>query len=231
MSKARNRALREARGEFIAFLDDDDEWLPTKLEKQIQLFRRSPPEVGLVYAGFTKVDDKGRVLRQYDPDHRGEVHQEVLRGCFLLPLTAVVRKECFDAVGFFDQTLEYGEDWDMFIRISSRYQFDFVPERLALYYRHEDSYHGDMLRPMASKERIVQRHISEMSSQSLAYNYHWLGVNYYLEGQLPLAFRFEVKSIATRPSTESLLAFALFFTGKRNFRSVLRATGRSWEDG
>jgi glycosyltransferase involved in cell wall biosynthesis len=231
MSKARNRALSEARGRYIAFLDDDDEWLPMKLEKQMDLFAKLPPEVGLVYAGFTKIDDSGKVVRQYDPSFQGDVYQEALRACFLIPLTAVVRKECFDSLGTFDDTLEFGEDWDMWIRIASRYRFGFVPERLALYYRHGDSYKGDMLRPMASKERILKRHMGEMSRSTLAYNYHWLGVNYFLEGQLKKAIHFQSKAIAVQPRPSYVLALLLFPLGNKGFRAILRATGRSWEDG
>ena len=135
-SAARNNGITHARGEYIAFLDDDDLWHPTKLEKQLRILEESP-EVGLVYTWVEFINEQGQST--------GKIFQECVEGNVWRELTAhnlvecgsvpLVRKSCFETCGMFDLNIgSFIEDWDMWLRIANKYSFGVVKEVL-VYYR------------------------------------------------------------------------------------------------
>lgn len=129
---AKNRGVKETRGEFIAFLDADDRWLPTKLAKQIPLFEA--PRTAVVYTEIGCMDENGNPLvhgktRRY----RGRVTEPLLLENFVPYVTTVVRRGAFEEVRGFDQAIDMGIDWDLWLRISVRHEFDFVDEELTQY--------------------------------------------------------------------------------------------------
>jgi glycosyltransferase involved in cell wall biosynthesis len=130
---AKNHGVREARGEHIAFLDADDIWVPEKLEQQIPLFLRSE-DVGVVYSRLAYIDETGRELRIADNElFRGRVSGPLLVQNFIGFSTSVVRKRCFDHLGGFDEAITMGIDYDLWLRFSTQYEFDFVDRPLIRY--------------------------------------------------------------------------------------------------
>ena len=125
---ARNQGIASSRGPFIALLDADDVWVPEKLSWQMPLFR-GQSEVGVVYSDYQKVDDEGHPLPQ-NPSHmhRGWVSGPLLIENFVPASSAVVRRACFERCGGFDVTLRTGEDYEMWLRLSPHYRFDFVAQ-------------------------------------------------------------------------------------------------------
>ena len=83
ISAARNTGIRAAQGGYVSFLDDDDEWLPEKLAKEVEVLRNSDPEVGLVYTGKTVYDEHGRVLQVRMPTLSGWVYDAMLERHFI----------------------------------------------------------------------------------------------------------------------------------------------------
>lgn len=141
LAGARNTGIAHAQGEYIAFLDADDLWEKTKLEKQLQSLEQNP-NVGLVYTWVLLIDAQGKKTgRVFKSEAQGKVWQTLIQenivGCGSV---ALVRRECFETCGLFDRNLRsFVEDWDMWLRIASKYKFAVVPEGLVYYRQHANS--------------------------------------------------------------------------------------------
>jgi glycosyltransferase involved in cell wall biosynthesis len=141
-SPARNRGIRAAHGEYLAFLDSDDLWEPTKLEKQVAVLDQHP-EVALVHTRTDFIDTQGQPTRfsgmqvfgpEGDQVVIGDPRKELFFGAHVLtPSSAMVRRSMLDAAGAFDETLSYGEDWDVWVRLAQYGSFAYIPEVLSHY--------------------------------------------------------------------------------------------------
>jgi glycosyltransferase involved in cell wall biosynthesis len=134
VSAARNAGIAQAQGEYIAFLDSDDLWESSKLAKQVQCLE-AEGEVGLVHTWMFFADEQGkstgRVLRS---DAEGWVWEQLAERNMVACSSVMVRRSCLESVGVFDSNLIPIEDWDLWIRIASRYPFAVIREPL-MYYR------------------------------------------------------------------------------------------------
>jgi glycosyltransferase involved in cell wall biosynthesis len=127
---ARNLGLRVARGAFVGFIDDDDEWLPTKLQRQLAVFDRNP-DVALVHSGTLDVfPDAGSRVRLPLPD--SSTYEANLWHDCICTSTVVVRREVFDVVGHFDESMRAMGDWDMWTRIATQHRLSSIDEPLAV---------------------------------------------------------------------------------------------------
>ena len=147
---SRNRGIKESQGEFIAFLDSDDRWLPEKLAKQIPILQANI-DIGGLYCGLRNVDLVGE--EQYLSEPRAYPAGNLLQQLLIHDVTEatscwVVRRECFEKVGGFDVTLPARQDWDMWIRLSERYDIGCVQEILVELGNHA----GERVRSMAQRE-------------------------------------------------------------------------------
>jgi glycosyltransferase involved in cell wall biosynthesis len=116
---ARNTGIRASTGEYIAFLDSDDLFLPEKLKLQAAVLNQNP-ETGLVASGWTEVDAQHRPVRTLQPWRlgRGLRLSDWLYSCPFNVLTVLVRREWLDRVGLFDEQQYYVEDWDLWLRLA-----------------------------------------------------------------------------------------------------------------
>jgi len=131
-SRAKNLGARLSRGEFIAYLDADDAWESTKLEKQLKLLER--PEVGVVFSGRKLIDEAGNITGTPPAEFpRGNVLDAIFARNFVCFSTVMLRREVFDYVGGFDPGIDLAIDYDLWLRVAQHYEFDYVPEPLVLY--------------------------------------------------------------------------------------------------
>ena len=137
---ARNTGIRRAQGEFIAFLDADDLWLPDKLNLQMNYFDNHP-EVALVYSDMKFFDETGIVhesvkewLKMSPPS--GHIFPQLFTETLFGSGTVIFRKACVDRVGFFDELFLVGSDYEMWLRMARHFQFGYVDRPLLMYRHH-----------------------------------------------------------------------------------------------
>lgn len=129
---AKNRGLREARGELIGFCDADDLWRPEKLAVQVPLF--AEPRLGVAYSDFEFIDEEGHPLPTHRPrTYSGRITGRLLADNFIHFPTALVRREAVERVGGFDERLTMGIDYDLWLRVSVDWDFRYVPDVLVDY--------------------------------------------------------------------------------------------------
>lgn len=235
VSAARNNAIRESQGEYIALLDHDDLWLPDKLEKQIPLLD-SNPNLGLVYSDNYIVDLAGNILGRSFAEskpYQGNVLPQLFMENFIPCLTAVIRKEAFDEAGLFSSEFSIAEEYDLFLRIAEKYEVDFINLPLANFRVHETNVSKN--REQAFREEIavvehcLQRHsefrdiLESKIKRRKAKLYYNLAYTYFLKGEHKRAREELIRSIKiSLYSPKQFVLFVFSFCSQNPLFDILR---------
>lgn len=131
-SAARNTGIKRASGELIALLDDDDLWNPTKIERQVAVFRRSGNAIGVVCTGIRSTDADGTTIRTKTVEFEGDITKQLLCGASVPTPSVLVRPTVIDDAGLFDERLRLYEDQEWMIRLSRHCEFRSVGDPLVI---------------------------------------------------------------------------------------------------
>ncbi len=216
-----NTGIKNSNGDFISFQGSDDIWLPKKLEKEMNIFKKSNEKVGIVYSGYWYFRNHKKI---YIPSPKikikeGDIHFELLKGNFVSGLS-LIRKICFEQVGLFDENLPNMEDWEFYIRISKHFNFKFVDEPLAIAYCTLDSESINYIKNLKSSELILQKHFESFNKNKelLAINYANLGLYAFICGEEKKCRKYLKKSFQyDLINFKCLFVYVLSFLGKKNY--------------
>lgn len=226
-SAARNFGIGQASGDYVAFLDDDDEWLPAKLSKQISVFDRSRLEggnVALVYTGVNYINETKGFSRAIMPTYRGNVLDRLLEAGFVRTLSAVmIQADVLREAGGFDVTMPSLHDWDLYLRIARRYQFDFVPEVLVNYHVNYSGIMHDVEKQLAGLGIFYRKYREQMKPRALSNYYLFTGVALYYHDEPGEGRWHLVKSITVYwKNYKAIPVIGLSMLGGKVFKRVYR---------
>ena len=211
VSEARNRGVAATTSDLIAFLDADDTWEPTKLEKQATRFA-ADELIGLVHCGMREFDSvSGETIALHLDGGEDGIAENLLlwEGPVVVGPggTIMVRRKAYEEAGGFDVRMKCGEDWDLCYRIARRYKVGFVAEPLVNYRSHGAAAHrnvGNMERGMGMfyEKAFATDDSAVLRLKRRAYgNYHRVLAGSYLHaGRWWKFVEHSVKSIANRPA-------------------------------
>ncbi len=205
----RNRCVEEASGEYLAFLDSDDLWLPRKLEKQIALFLEEP-ELQLVHTR-EEWNRSGKIISQSKLRHKrgGDVFMDALKKCIIGPSTVMIRRDFYQETGGFRDDLEIAEDYEYWLRLTAVTEVRFLDDPLTVKraghndqlsekYGHIEKFRLEGLKSLVDSEYFHDWHAveaaAELSRKCLVYGRGCMKRGKTSEGQeyLDLAGYYEV---------------------------------------
>ncbi len=209
VSAARNRGARESRGALLAFLDADDRWFPTRLDQQLDRLQTSPRAEAVVCATEI-VDERGVVLGEIRPDP--DVTAEALLLCRASVVSVssnlLIRREAFDAVGGFDESLSTSADWALTYRLVDRGTLETLDEPLVSYRLHGhnmsadvERFQRDMLSAYGAVFETGPESTQRLRRRAYANLHRMIAGSYFVEHRHGRFARHAASSVLTHPST------------------------------
>jgi len=170
---ARNVGIRISKGRFLAFQDSDDEWLPEKLAKHMSVFEQNSHKLGVVYSDMDRICIDGSIRYHASPAVvRGRLvnpSTQFYQTCNLGIQSTVMKRECLDTAGCFNEELPALEDLELFLRLSKRFDFSRIPEALVRYYE-TNGLSKDQVAKWLARKRLVMLYFKEL----LVHDTHFL---------------------------------------------------------
>lgn len=209
---ARNTGIRASKGELIGFLDSDDRWLPEKLRRQVDKFASASDGTGLVYGGCMVVSEEtGKPMARSLPVIRGHSFKEMLKVDFVTSPTPLVKRQCFDKAGLFDETFVVGEDWDMWTRIAEHYEFDFVTEVVAEQFDSRAQMTKDLTKVIQGYLKFIAKYQPCLSENQaiLAHHFKIVGQMYLVQRDYGMAKRYFVEAARANPRSVALYIYLM----------------------
>lgn len=179
---ARNTGLFAAKGEYIGYLDDDDEWLPEKTAKQLAVMQQS--SAALVYCGGLCIDDSTGISKNAKKEYvKGKALNRLLYSNFIESTSyPLIRKECIEAIGGFDPLMQSAQDYDVWLRLAEKYDIDYIPEPLVRYHIHNgERITSNPIKKINGLERINEKYAHYLAKdKKLWWKRHIVIARYYV---------------------------------------------------
>ncbi|MFO7992135.1 MAG: glycosyltransferase family 2 protein [Thermoplasmata archaeon] len=161
----RNKGIELSRNDFIAFLDDDDQWLPTKLEKQVKVLKDTTHDYCGVYTGLIKIR-KGEPISEKMIYREGNLFEDLLWENIIGSTSVILlKKECLMDVGGFTENLPASQELELYLRLSEKYKFKCIAEPLVRYHiHHKNRITSDYSKKIVSKKYIFDKYKDYITS-------------------------------------------------------------------
>ena len=170
---ARNTGIGGAQGDYVAFLDDDDEWLASKLEKQLAVFKQHP-ECVAVYTGYKSVYEGDKPDEVALPKVRGAILEDLLyKNSVGTTSTIICKRDALLEIGAFDASLPASQDYDLYIRLAQVGTFEYVDEVLVIFHRHmQEKITDNNQARIVAFDLFCQKHAPLFQRYPKAYQHH-----------------------------------------------------------
>lgn len=202
---ARNTGLANVKGEYIGYLDDDDEWNADKIEKQILKFDKSSNNTAIVTCRFLTLNENSgkKSIGEYQI-FSGEVYEKLLTygnfgGGASMPL---MKTEALKSINGFDTLLKAAQDFDVWVRMSQKYNFEYVDEPLVLYHWHDgEQISKNPKNKIQGHERIIEKNKDVLEkNKNIFYARTMFLTSYYaMDGQIKKAILVWLKCVKVKP--------------------------------
>lgn len=163
LPSAYNTGIKSSRGDYVAFLDSDDLWLPKKLELQKKFFDENP-SVGMVICNGYLFNETGIISTFFPVGMMNPLPDDLHGDLFLRNVipgnTPLIRKQCFDRIGLHDESLTSAEDLDLWIRLTRYFTVGYVPQPLVKYRKHGNSMSMNLERMCENKIKVLRKNIA-----------------------------------------------------------------------
>ncbi len=225
---ARNTGIHAASGEFIAFQDSDDEWMPGKLAKQLEAFQHAPSDTGVIYTAFWRIEGKEKT---YTPSKdvlttNGFLLEELLKRNFITTQSILVKKACLEEVGLFDETMPRLQDWELLLRLAKHYPFHFIDEPLVNVYHTPGNITSNQQALNDALVLLLEKHYNDFAQypKVLANFYCYMGQQFFLSGERSKSFHYCIKAMKMKPFTPKFWLIMMTFAFGRNFYPGIKRT-------
>lgn len=203
---ARNAGIIASTGKFVAFNDDDDEWLPDKLERQMRVFEVAPAQVGVVYCDFWAIRNGEKSL--YRATHIMPEDGMAFRRALAFPesgiwlQTAIFRKECFDEAGMLDETLPIFSDAEIFFRVCKLYYLHHMSIPLVNLWVTPGSMMSNHVAIAKDLKTILTRYQEDIKADSRTETKYFMKLSWEMHsvGQQMTACKYLARGLTTSPS-------------------------------
>lgn len=185
---SRNKGAHAAKGEFLNFLDDDDEFYPEKLKKQLNVFQKNQDAL-LAVVACDIIDDRNKLGKTLKNRKSGYVYKDLLKSyCVYLTTSLLIRAKYFYDIQGFDETLVANQEYDLCIRLAKKYTFDFLPEVLCINHASENQINTNFPKKLKGAMQLYRKYF---------WSFAKAGVSVFLYNQARFGYLFLVYILAS----------------------------------
>jgi glycosyltransferase involved in cell wall biosynthesis len=231
-SAARNTGINQAKGKYVAFLDDDDEWLPEKTAKQIKDLESSKGSIS--YTWVRRLDSNHNQRALYTPKNSGDITERLLKQNVTgTTSTVIAETDLCRSMGGFDESFPRWNDWDFSLRASQRTKFTLIQEPLVNQYTWDGNQLSDNFEKLkTARDRLLSKHIHlatkfGMESQFRSWTNFGVGIDAGMAGKYKLGRRCLFCSIRHCPTEPRFYIYLMIFSGGKYTLSTAQHIKRS----